>query len=70
MEVLTKSFIPFWMFVSTIFHRKMNEINKDIRYLLKYIINKRKKALKIDKCAMNDLLTVLLEPNHKEIEEN
>ncbi|XP_058766142.1 cytochrome P450 72A68-like [Vicia villosa] len=70
MEVVTKSFIPLWMFVPTTFHRKMNEIDKDIRSLLKDIINKREKALKTDEYIMNDLLSILLESNHKEIEEN
>ncbi|KAI5440462.1 hypothetical protein KIW84_010078, partial [Lathyrus oleraceus] len=69
-KVVTKSFIPLWMFVPTTFHRKMNEIDRDIRSSLKYIINKREKALKIGESTTNDLLSILLESNHKEIEEN
>ncbi|CAL5187244.1 unnamed protein product [Lathyrus oleraceus] len=65
-----QSFIPLWMFVPTTFHRKMNEIDRDIRSSLKYIINKREKALKIGESTINDLLSILLESNHKEIEEN
>lgn len=57
-------------FVPTTFHRKMNEIDRDIRSSLKYIINKREKAPKIGESTTNDLLSILLESNHKEIEEN
>ncbi|XP_058766143.1 cytochrome P450 72A68-like [Vicia villosa] len=65
-----KSFIPLWRFVPTIAHRKMNEIERNIQSSLKDIINKKEKALKIGESTTNDLLSILLESNHKEIEEN
>ncbi|XP_058766155.1 cytochrome P450 72A68-like [Vicia villosa] len=70
MKVVTKSFIPLWMFLPVIVHRKMNEIDKEIKSSLKDIINKREKALKTGESTGNDLLSILLESNHKEIEEN
>jgi cytochrome P450 len=48
----------------------MNEVNNDIKSSLKDIINKREKALKEGESTKNDLLSILLESNQKEIEEN
>jgi cytochrome P450 len=48
----------------------MNEVNNDIKSSLKDIINKRVKALKEGESTKNDLLSILLESNQKEIEEN
>jgi cytochrome P450 len=48
----------------------MNEVNNDIKSSLKAIINKREKALKEGESTKNDLLSILLESNQKEIEEN
>ncbi|XP_058766154.1 cytochrome P450 716A67-like [Vicia villosa] len=68
MEDMVKSFIPLWRFVPTTVHRKMDEIERDIKSSLKDIINKREKEL--GESTTNDLLSILLESNHKEIEEN
>ncbi|KAL5081382.1 hypothetical protein RYX36_009803 [Vicia faba] len=69
-KLVTKSIIPLWMFLPAIVHKRMNEIDKDIKSSLKDIINKREKALKTGESTTNDLLSILLESNHKEIEEN
>ena len=48
----------------------MKELDKDIVALLKGIINKRDKALMGGEATMDDLLGILLESNHKEIEDH
>ncbi|KAL5079224.1 hypothetical protein RYX36_007645 [Vicia faba] len=68
MKDFVKSFIPLWRFVPTTAHRKMDEIDRDIKSSLKNIINKREKEL--GESTTNDLLSILLESNHKEIGEN
>ncbi|KEH38470.1 putative 11-oxo-beta-amyrin 30-oxidase [Medicago truncatula] len=68
--VVMKSTIPLWMFLPIFVHRKMNEIDKEITSSLKDMINKREKELKAGESTKNDLLSILLESNHKEIENN
>nr|QFS19032.1 cytochrome P450 72A66v2 [Medicago truncatula] len=68
--VVMKSTIPLWMFLPIFVHRKMNEIDKEITSSLKHMINKREKELKAGESTKNDLLSILLESNHKEIENN
>ena len=48
----------------------MNKIDKEINSSLKDMINKREKALKAGEPTRNDLLSILLESNRKEIDEN
>lgn len=48
----------------------MKEINRDIIASLNDIINKREKEIKAGEATKNDLLGILLESNHKEIEDN
>nr|QFS19022.1 cytochrome P450 72A336v2 [Medicago truncatula] len=69
-KVVMKSIIPLWMFLPTIVHRRMNKIDKEITSSLKDMINKREKALKAGEPSRNDLLSILLESNRKEIDEN
>ncbi|XP_045801121.1 cytochrome P450 72A68-like isoform X9 [Trifolium pratense] len=69
-KAVMKSLIPLWMFLPTIVHKRMNEVNNDIKSSLKDMINKREKALKAGESTKNDLLGILLESNQKEIEEN
>jgi cytochrome P450 len=57
-------------FLPTVVHKRMNEVNNDIKSSLKDSINKRVKALKEGESTKNDLLSILLESNQKEIEEN
>ncbi|KAG5117627.1 hypothetical protein JHK84_043740 [Glycine max] len=50
--------------------KRMKEIDRDIKASLMDIINKRDKALKAGEATKNNLLDILLESNHKEIEEH
>ncbi|RDX99338.1 hypothetical protein CR513_17615, partial [Mucuna pruriens] len=70
MKVLLKIQIPGWRFLPTNTHSRMKEIDRDIKASLKDIINKREKALKASEGNTNDLLGILLESNHKEIQEH
>jgi len=56
-------------FVPTTTHRRMQAIDKEIKASLIHIINNREKALKAGEATKNDLLDILLESNHKEIQE-
>jgi len=47
----------------------MKEIDREIKASLTNLINNKENALKVGETAGNDLLCLLLESNHKEIEE-
>lgn len=70
MKNLVKSLIPLWRFIPTATQRRMHEIEKDIDSSLRYIINKREKAMKAGEATENDLLGLLLESNHQEIRDH
>ncbi|KAL5159730.1 Cytochrome P450 72A68 [Glycine soja] len=70
MKVILKIQIPGWRFLPTKTHRRMKEIDREIKASLKNMINKREKALKSGEATKNDLLGILLESNHKEIQEH
>ncbi|XP_057416345.1 cytochrome P450 72A68-like [Lotus japonicus] len=70
MKVLLNVYIPGWRFLPTTINRRMKEIDRDIKTSLKDIINKRERALKAGEATNNDLLDILLESNHKEIQEH
>jgi len=57
-------------FIPTATQRRMHEIEKDIDSSLRYIINKREKAMKAGEATENDLLGLLLESNHQEIRDH
>jgi len=57
-------------FVPTTTHRRMKAIDKEIKASLMDIINNKEKALKAGEATKNDLLGILLESNHKEIQEH
>ncbi|CAJ1957814.1 unnamed protein product [Sphenostylis stenocarpa] len=67
---LFKVTIPGWRFIPTKTHRRMKEIDGDIKASLKDMIYKREKALKAGEATNNDLLGILLESNHREIQEH
>ncbi|XP_020965212.1 cytochrome P450 CYP72A219 isoform X3 [Arachis ipaensis] len=71
MKVLMNVYIPGWRFVPTKINRRMKEIDRDIKNSLKVMINNREKALKAGEATKNnDLLGILLESNHKEIQDH
>ena len=59
-----------YRFLPTTINRRMKKIDRDIKASLKVMINKREKALKAGEPTKNDLLGILLESNHKEIQEH
>ncbi|GAU51572.1 hypothetical protein TSUD_414230 [Trifolium subterraneum] len=70
MEVLMKIYIPGWRFLPTTTNKRLKEIDRDIIASLTNMINKREREIKEGEATKNDLLGILLESNHKEIEEN
>ncbi|PON98583.1 Cytochrome P450, E-class, group I [Trema orientale] len=62
--------IPGWRFVPTKLHRRMKDIDNNVKALLKDMIKEREKAMKSGEANNDDLLSVLLESNLKEIQEN
>ncbi|XP_061365543.1 cytochrome P450 72A68-like [Gastrolobium bilobum] len=68
-KVVVKSFIPGWRFLPTTTHRRVKQIHRVIKASLTDMINKREKAIKAGEASKNDLLGILLESNHKEIQE-
>ncbi|XP_047172925.1 cytochrome P450 716A67-like isoform X1 [Vigna umbellata] len=69
-QSMMKDYIPGWRFIPTAMHRRMKEINREIKASLKDLINNKEKALEVGETTENDLLCLLLESNHKEIEEH
>ncbi|KAJ7981924.1 Cytochrome P450 [Quillaja saponaria] len=63
-------YIPGMRFLPTSLKKKMKEINKDIRTSLRSIINRREKAMEAGEATNDDLLGILLESNHKELQEH
>ncbi|OIW19899.1 hypothetical protein TanjilG_28770 [Lupinus angustifolius] len=70
MKSFMNAYIPGWRFLPTPTHRRMKEVNRDIKSSLKDIINKRYQAMKAGEATQNDLLGILLESNHREIQEH
>ncbi|KAK9688680.1 hypothetical protein RND81_09G003200 [Saponaria officinalis] len=60
-------YFPGWRFVPTKTNRRIMHIDREIKTLLKGIINKRKKAIKAGEKTNDDLLGLLLESNHTEL---
>lgn len=64
------AYIPGWRFVPNKLNRKMKSNHREMGELVKGIIKKREEALKVGKASNNDdLLGLLMESNHKEIQE-
>ena len=51
-------------------NRRLNQIDKEIKGLLKGVIHKREQALKAGEATKDDLLGALLESNLKDIQEH
>uniref|UniRef100_A0A1W7HBT5 Cytochrome P450 n=1 Tax=Scoparia dulcis TaxID=107240 RepID=A0A1W7HBT5_SCODU len=63
-------FIPGWRYVPTKTNRKMKEIAKKVESSVLGIINKRIKAMKAGEVGSDDLLSILLESNFREIQQH
>ncbi|XP_062007275.1 cytochrome P450 72A397-like [Rosa rugosa] len=61
-------YIPGWRFVPTKMNKKMKQIDKEIRGLLKGIIIKREQAIKAGETTKDDLLGALLESSLNDIQ--
>ncbi|KAD2393383.1 hypothetical protein E3N88_40360 [Mikania micrantha] len=57
-------------FLPTKNNKRMKEINREVKGLIKNIINKRVVAMKAGEASQDDLLGILLDSNYKEIEEH
>ncbi|XP_061340191.1 cytochrome P450 72A68-like [Gastrolobium bilobum] len=68
-KVAMKAYVPGWRFVPNSTHRRMKQIYRDLNASLKGMINKKEKAMKAGEATKNDLLGILLESNHKEVQE-
>lgn len=65
------NYIPGLRYMPTKMNRKRNEVEKEIRDIVKDMIEKRKKSLKSGNYEYkDDLLGIMLEANEKEIEEH
>nr|ALG05129.1 cytochrome P450 [Sinopodophyllum hexandrum] len=63
-------YIPGYRFLPTKRNRRMNQIYREVRTLLRDMINKREKAMKIGEAKNDDLLGLLMESNSKEVDNN
>ncbi|KAJ4975165.1 hypothetical protein NE237_000271 [Protea cynaroides] len=69
-DSLNNSFIPGFSLLPTKRNKRMKQIDREVRAILMDIISKRQKAMKIGEATNDDLLGLLLESNHKQIQEN
>lgn len=60
----------FCRFLPTATNQRLKEIDRDVIASLTDMINKREREIKAGEDTKNDLLGILLESNHKEINEN
>ncbi|KAK7257108.1 hypothetical protein RIF29_30836 [Crotalaria pallida] len=70
-KALSSLYVPGWRFVPTKMNKRMKEIDFEIQNVLRGIIQKQESGTKTGGEAPNDnLLGLLLESNHKEIEDH
>nr|AQW38832.1 secologanin synthase-like protein [Nothapodytes nimmoniana]QNS29941.1 cytochrome P450 [Nothapodytes nimmoniana] len=67
-QVIRDVYIPGWSYLPTKRNQRMKKINKEMKDMLRDIINKRVKAMKAGEPYEDDLLGILLESNFEEIE--
>lgn len=60
----------FCRFLPTTTNKRMKQIDIELNAILKDLIKRREKALKAGESPNNDLLSILLESNQKEVEEH
>ncbi|GLT53322.1 hypothetical protein SLA2020_266020 [Shorea laevis] len=63
-------YIPGWRFLPTKINKRMKEIDREVRALLKGIINKRERERKAGNAVNDDLLGILMESNSRELRES
>ncbi|KAF5948359.1 hypothetical protein HYC85_014316 [Camellia sinensis] len=70
LPTVSRLYIPGARFLPTKRNRRLKEIDKEIHATLSVMINKRMKAMKEGETSKDDLLSVLLESNLREIEQH
>ncbi|KAK4714485.1 hypothetical protein R3W88_020392 [Solanum pinnatisectum] len=70
MDISRSVYIPGTRFFPTKRNKRMLEIKKQVQTTIKRIIDKRLRAMKAGEPSKNDLLSILLESNMKEIEQH
>nr|WAU86878.1 birch protein [Betula platyphylla] len=69
-KVIQSVYIPGWRFLPTKRNKRMKEIDREVRALLKGIINKRERERKAGNAVNDDLLGILMESNSRELRES
>ncbi|PRQ30804.1 putative secologanin synthase [Rosa chinensis] len=67
-NALQSVYIPGWRFLPTKMNKRMRKIDKEVKGLLKGIINKREKAIGAGEASKDDLLGALMESKFKDIQ--
>ncbi|XP_034679128.1 cytochrome P450 CYP72A219-like isoform X1 [Vitis riparia] len=69
-KVFRSVYIPGWRFVPTKTNKRMRQISNEVHALLKGIIERRERAMKVGETANDDLLSLLMESNFREMQEH
>ncbi|KAL3651331.1 hypothetical protein CASFOL_004333 [Castilleja foliolosa] len=69
LKVSRSIYIPGYRFVPTKRNKRMQEIEREVHFLIRGLIDKRVKAMKAGETSNEDLLSILLESNFQEIEQ-
>ncbi|XP_027172442.1 cytochrome P450 CYP72A219-like isoform X1 [Coffea eugenioides] len=68
LKALKSVYFPGWRFLPTKRNRRMKQIAKDVHESIRKIINARLEAMEAGEACADDLLSILLESNSKEID--
>ncbi|KAL3509054.1 hypothetical protein ACH5RR_028455 [Cinchona calisaya] len=70
-QAIQSIYLPGWIFLPTKRNKRMKKIAKDVESLVRHIINKRVKAIQEGVATTSDdLLSILLQSNFKEIQQH